>query len=81
MTKRFIIIISAILALIIALIVGLVIFYNVSLSAVGGSEDKVIVVIENGTSSKGVVNKIYDVFKMTEKTLLEKYDKTNVLFF
>ena len=77
MKKRIIIAISAILALIVVLLVGLVIFYNVSLSAVGDAKDKVVVVIENGTSSKGVVNKVYDAGLLRNKFCGYVYVKLN----
>ena len=60
MKKKLLGIIGAILALIVITGIGLVVFYNASLSAVGDAKDKVTIVIENGTSSRGVVDKLYE---------------------
>jgi UPF0755 protein len=67
MKKIIFAIIGAILALIVAVIVGLVIFYNVSLSAVGDTKDKVTFIVENGTSTRGVVDKLYDARLLRNK--------------
>ena len=61
--KVFLGIIGALLAVIIVVVIagiGLVVFYNASLSAVGDAKDKVTVVIDNGTSSRGVEDKLYE---------------------
>lgn len=60
MKKVILAIVGAIAALTIIVVVGLVIFYNVSLSAVGEKKDKIIFVVESGTSSKKVVDQLFD---------------------
>jgi UPF0755 protein len=70
-------IIGALLALIVITGIGLVIFYNSSLSAVGDEKDKVTIVIENGTSSRGVVDKLYEANLVKNKYCGYIYLKLN----
>lgn len=78
MKKKIVIgIIGAILALIIVTGVGLVIFYNASLLAVGDASEKVTVVIDSGTSSKGIVDKLYEVNLIKNKYCGYVYLKLN----
>ena len=75
--KIFLGIIGALLALIVITGIGLVVFYNASLSAVGDADDKVTVVIENGTSSRGVVDKLYEAELVKNKYCGYVYLKLN----
>ena len=77
MKKKIFGIIGALLALIVITGVGLVIFYNASLSAVGDTKDKVTVVIESGTSSRGVVDKLYEANLIKNKYCGYVYLKLN----
>jgi UPF0755 protein len=70
-------IIGALLALIVITGIGLVVFYNASLSAVGDEKDKVTIVIENGTSSRGVVDKLYEADLVKNKYCGYIYLKLN----
>ena len=67
MKKIILAIVGAIVGLIVAVFVGLVIFYNVSLSAVGDAKDEVKVVIKTGTSSRAVVDQLYDAGLLRNK--------------
>lgn len=77
MKKKILGIIGAILALIVITGIGLVVFYNASLSAVGDAKDKVTIVIENGTSSRGVVDKLYEAHLVKNKYCGYIYLKLN----
>lgn len=77
MKKKILGIIGAILALIVITGIGLVVFYNASLSAVGDAKDKVTIVIENGTSSRGVVDKLYEAQLVKNKYCGYIYLKLN----
>ena len=77
MKKKIFGIIGALLALIVITGIGLVIFYNSSLSAVGDEKDKVTIVIENGTSSRGVVDKLYEADLVKNKYCGYIYLKLN----
>ena len=77
MKKKIFGIIGALLALIVITGIGLVIFYNASLSAVGDEKDKVTIVIENGTSSRGVVDKLYEADLVKNKYCGYIYLKLN----
>ena len=77
MKKIIIAIIGSIIGLIFAVFIGLVIFYNVSLSAVGDAKEKVNVVIENGTSSRGVIDKLYEARLIRNKVCGYVYVKIN----
>lgn len=77
MKKKILGIIGAILALIVITGIGLVLFYNASLSAVGDAKDKVTIVIENGTSSRGVVDKLYEAQLVKNKYCGYIYLKLN----
>ena len=77
MKKKILGIIGAILALIVITGIGLVMFYNASLSAVGDAKDKVTIVIENGTSSRGVVDKLYEAQLVKNKYCGYIYLKLN----
>lgn len=77
MKKKILGIIGAILALIVITGIGLVLFYNASLSAVGDAKDKVTIVIENGTSSRGVVDKLYEAQLVNNKYCGYIYLKLN----
>lgn len=77
MKKKIFGIIGALLALIVITGIGLVVFYNASLSAVGDEKDKVTIVIENGTSSRGVVDKLYEADLVKNKYCGYIYLKLN----
>lgn len=77
MKKIILAIVGAIVGLIVAVFVGLVIFYNVSLSAVGDAKDEVKVVIETGTSSRVVVDQLYDAGLLRNKICGYVYVKLN----
>ena len=77
MKKIILAIVGSIIGLIVAVFVGLVIFYNVSLSAVGDAKEKVNVVIENGTSSKGVIDQLYKAGLIRNKVCGYVYVKLN----
>ena len=77
MKKKIFGIIGALVALIVITGIGLVIFYNSSLSAVGDEKDKVTIVIENGTSSRGVVDKLYEADLVKNKYCGYIYLKLN----
>ena len=65
--KLIIIIVSALLALIVITSIGVVCFYRSSLSAVGDSSDKVTIVIEPGTTTRGVVDQLYEADLLKNK--------------
>ena len=77
MKKKIFGIIGALVELIVITGIGLVIFYNSSLSAVGDEKDKVTIVIENGTSSRGVVDKLYEANLVKNKYCGYIYLKLN----
>ena len=78
MKKKLLIIFSAILLLLIASVIGVVIYYNNSIdSSVSKDDTKVTFVVDKGSSSKIVIDKLYDNNLIKNKYVGYVYFKLN----
>lgn len=77
MKKKIIIIVSAIFSFFLICLVGLFVFYKISLGSVGDESENVTLVIESGTSSREIVDAIYEKGLLKNKYVGYVYLKTH----
>lgn len=75
--KKIIIIAAAIFSFFVLCFLGLIIFYNYSLKATAGSNEKVTFVVESGSSSKDIIDSLYENDLIRNKIVGYVYLKLN----
>lgn len=68
MKKKILIIVSSVFSFFLLCFVGLLIFYNVSLGAAGSKKNEITFIVESGSTSKEIIDKLYK-----EKLIKNKY--------